>query len=473
MPEIIRFIRPLDIADILIMTFLLYQLYSWFRNTKAMQVVMGLGFLGIVYVVTKNLGLFMTSWILQELGTVLFVLIIVLFQAEIRQALYRISLLRNFFGRQEASASIDLAEFSTAIFSLARTHTGALVVFQRQEPLDEYLVHGAPLDSLVSGQIIATIFHGNSPLHDGAIIIQNDRISQASCHLPLSSNPDLPRNFGTRHRAGIGITEKSDAIVVIVSEERGEVSLVDSGEVKRILTPEQLYDHLNIMLFSSVQETEKPSFRKRLFNNFWPKLMTFFLVTVCWLIITAKQGGIVTVTAPLNFHNLPDNLALVKNAPEEIEVQLKVFSSLIASPRNLDVVADLNLAGIKEGTSTLSINNSDIKIPLGVMITSVNPSTVRITTGKKVTKELRVRANVRGDNEEAVKRLRIKVEPSYVVVEGPEHVLRNMDSLYTEEIEYDSLRGSAALQKRLVNPAPQVRILRDEPVKVRVVRAAK
>jgi YbbR domain-containing protein len=192
---------------------------------------------------------------------------------------------------------------------------------------------------------------------------------------------------------------------------------------------------------------------------------------VCWLIITAKQGGIVTITAPLNFHNLPDNLALVKNAPEEIEVQLKVFSSLITSPRNLDIVADLNLAGVKEGTSTLSISNSDIKVPLGVIITSVNPSTVRITTGKKVTKELRIRPNVKGDGEEAVKRLRIKVEPASVAVEGPEYLLRHMDSVSTEEIEYDSLRGGAMLQKRLVNPAPQVRILREEPVKVRIVRA--
>src|SRR5512135_3023871 len=110
------------------MSFLVYQLYGWFRNTKALQVVLGLGSLGVVYIVTKNLGLFMTSWILQELGTVLFVLIIVIFQTEIRQALYRISLLRNLFGRQEGKPSMDLSELTGSIFSLAAARTGALLV---------------------------------------------------------------------------------------------------------------------------------------------------------------------------------------------------------------------------------------------------------------------------------------------------------------------------------------------------------
>src|SRR5512138_1587682 len=124
------------------MSFLVYQLYSWFRNTKAMQVVIGLGFLGVLYVVTKNLGLFMTSWILQELGTVLFVLLIVIFQSEIRQALYRFSLLRNLFDRQENSSQLDLMDIANTVFALAAGRTGAIIVFQRREPLEEYLLHG-------------------------------------------------------------------------------------------------------------------------------------------------------------------------------------------------------------------------------------------------------------------------------------------------------------------------------------------
>ncbi|HTP67257.1 MAG TPA: diadenylate cyclase CdaA, partial [Geobacteraceae bacterium] len=215
------YIRPQDIADIIIMSFLVYQLYRWFKNTKAMQVVIGLGFLGILYVITKNLGLFMTSWILQELGTVLFVLIIVIFQTEIRQALYKFSLLRNLFGRQENGTQLDLLELASMVFSLAAERTGAIIVLQRKEPLDEYLLHGVPIDGLFSAQLVTSIFRENTPLHDGAVVIRDGRIVQASCHLPLSTNPDFPQYYGTRHRAGIGLSERSDAVVVIVSEERG------------------------------------------------------------------------------------------------------------------------------------------------------------------------------------------------------------------------------------------------------------
>src|SRR5512136_2477893 len=195
------------------MSFLVYQLYSWFKNTRALQVVIGLGFLVLLYVVTKNLGLFMTSWVLQELGTVLFVLLIVIFQTEIRQALYRFSLLRNFFGRQGNSSQLDLMELSRAFFALAETRTGAIIVFQRKEPLDEYLLHGTPLDSLVSAQLIGSIFRTGTPLHDGAVVIRDNRVTQASCHLPLSGNAELPSHFGTRHRAALGLSERSDAVV--------------------------------------------------------------------------------------------------------------------------------------------------------------------------------------------------------------------------------------------------------------------
>ena len=235
--ELFPYFRPQDVADILIMSFLVYQLYRWFKNTKALQVVIGIGFLVVLYFVTKNLDLFMTSWILQQLGTVLFILIIVIFQTEIRQALYRFSLLRNLFGHQANVSRLDLMELSRGIFALAGEHTGAIVVFQRKEPLDEYLMHGTPLDSLVSAQLIATIFRDGTPLHDGAVVIRDDRISQASCHLPLSASSELPQYCGTRHRAALGLSERSDAAVVIVSEERGEVSLALAGEIEKIDTP--------------------------------------------------------------------------------------------------------------------------------------------------------------------------------------------------------------------------------------------
>jgi uncharacterized protein (TIGR00159 family) len=468
--ELLRIIRPQDVIDILIMTFLIYQLYSWFKNTKAMQVVMGLGVLGLVYLVTKQFGLFMTSWILQELGTVLLVLVIVIFQAEIRQALYRFSLLRSFFGSRTGGRSLGLEELSTTIFSLAKERIGALVVFQREEPLEEHLLHGVAIDSVVSGQLVQAIFRQESPLHDGAAVISDGRLTQASCHLPLSANVDLPQHYGTRHRAGIGITERSDALVVIISEERGEVSLAEDGKLQIVATSEQLCDKLNRLLLSPDTEVARPSFFQKIKRNHVPKLVIFTLVLVGWFAMSGRQAGIVTVTAPVKFRNLPERLALAKGTPEEVEVQLKVFSGFVASPQQLNLVADLNLADVREGTNTLAIRPADVQVPLGVVINTITPSSVKVVVGRKITKVVRVEPHTVG---RLGQRLRLKVEPAVVSVEGPEHLLTPLESVRTEQVDLSAIRRPVTMEKNLLTPAPEVRILLEKPVTVQIVRSGR
>ena len=462
-------IRWQDVADIIIMSVIAYQLYSWFRHTRAMQVLFGMAFLVGVYFVTKNLGLFMTSWILQELGTVLFVLIIVIFQVEIRQALYRFSLLRNLFDSAEGGGELDLDDISRAVFALAQQRTGAIIAFQRQEVLDEHLLHGVRLDSLPSGQLIGSIFQVSTPLHDGAVVIRDGRINQASCHLPLSAKTELPQYYGTRHRAAIGLSERSDAVVVVVSEERGEVGIVVSGEVVPVGTAEELADRLQPLLYPQKQEPVRISLRQRLVRNLIPKLATLLLVVVGWLIITTKQGGIFTVTVPIKFHGLPGGAVLVKSDPEEVEAQLKVISSLIPSPKQLDIVADLDLAKVREGINTFAISESDLNLPLGVKVSSVNPSSVKVTIAKKVRKNLRVKVNTVGTMAGRTKLKKILVEPETVKVEGPEHIVSQYETIQTEEINLSEITQGTALERRLLSPSPQLRILREEPVKVRVL----
>lgn len=383
--------RPQDIADILIMTFLVYQLYSWFKNSKALQVVLGLLFLGVIYFVTKNLGLFMTSWILQELGTVLLVLLIVVFQAEIRQALYRLSLLRNFFDREENVVRIDLLELSATIFSLASQRVGALVVFQREELLEDHILHGVSLDSVVSGPLLTSIFMPTSPLHDGAVLIKDGRISLASCHLPLSVSADVPQHLGTRHRAALGLSERSDAAIVVISEERGEVSLSLDGMLQVLSSPAQLHERLTSLMQPLSTESKRVGVMSKLFANLWPKAAIFAMVAVSWLLITFKQGEILTVTAPVTFHNLPETLTLTRSNPDEVDLQLKSFSTLVGSPRQLDIVIDLDLSRVKEGNNNIQISKEQIKVPTGVMVVNMERSLIRVTAARKPRKEEAVR----------------------------------------------------------------------------------
>ena len=460
--------RIQDIADIIIMTFLLYQLYSWFRKTRALQVVIGLGSLVILYVFTKNLGLFMTSWILQELGTVIFVLIIVVFQSEIRQALYRFSLMRNFFGSNAPTLPLNLPELAATIFSLASSRTGALIVFERQEKIDDQLLHGVQLDSLVSGQLISSIFEEGLPLHDGAVIIRNGRISEASCHLPLSASVELPQHLGTRHRAAIGMTERSDAIVVVVSEERGVVSLVSGGELVEVRTPEMLVSMLKEKLEVFAPKVAGFSFRQRLFNNFIPKVVTLLIVLATWLVINAREGGLQTVTAPVKFHGLPENLVLKADAPEDVEVQLKVLSTIPGKTGRLEVAADLDLSGVREGVNSITLDSRAFQLPLGVSIVRVTPSALKVVAEKKVYRELPVHLRKTGRLQRGVQLRSISLEPPTVTVNGPASELTRIRQIETEPLDLSSLRRSQSMEIKLVQPSPQVQVSSKGPVRVNI-----
>lgn len=461
-------IRWQDIADIVIMSFLVYHLYGWFRHTKAFQVVIGLGSLGVVYLFTKNLGFFMTSWILQELGTALFVLIIVIFQAEIRQALYRISPLRSIFGRPEPGHPVDLDELVNSVFSLAETRTGAIIILQREEPVDEYLSNGVSVESVISGELIGCIFKDGSPLHDGALLIRNEKISRASCHLPLSTNTGIPQYYGTRHRAALGLSERSDAAVIVVSEERGEVSLALSGNLEKMADTRRLSERLAELLSPPTSEAAHISLARRLFRNIKPKICTFLLVFICWLAITARQGEIITVSAPLQFRNLPESMLLGKSSPDSVELQLKTLSSLIPLPKEGDVVADIDLSGVKEGSNKIQFRKDDFKLPSGVVITSIKPTGMKVSIEKRARKMIRVEPTFTGGDEGSSRLKKIRVSPAMVMLEGPSSILSRVGSIRTEDISLDVPSGTVTVERKLLVPA-QLRVAGRDTVSVRFV----
>jgi uncharacterized protein (TIGR00159 family) len=462
------FIRIQDLADILIMTFLLYQLYSWFRKTRAMQVLLGLGVVTLIYFTTRFLDLYMTSWILQELGTVLIILIIVVFQAEIRQALYRFSLLRNLFEPREKEQHSHFQQIAETLFKFAEKRTGALLVFKRSDSLADLMLNGVRLDCEITPQILEAIFADNTPLHDGAALIKDGRIALASCHLPLSSNPDLPQHLGTRHRAALGLSERTDAIVLAVSEERGEVSLAEAGDYRKMSSPAELVIALEQRI-TPVREKTTLSLRQKLFSNLLPKTALLLVVTACWALITSRQGQLTTVTAPVRLHGLPEELALVRSSPEEVEVQLKSFSSLTPTPAKLDISASVDLSGVKEGQAAVRIRHSDFSLPSGMAVASVTPAAIRVQTERKVRKSVPVKILLKGGLSAALQGYDVISDPAKVDVEGPAGQVSRVDSVATEEIDARRLSRDKEYQKNLLLPSKQVMLLYDQPVVIKVV----
>jgi uncharacterized protein (TIGR00159 family) len=462
------FIRIQDLADILIMTFLLYQLYSWFRKTRAMQVLLGLGVVTLIYFATRFLDLYMTSWILQELGTVLIILIIVVFQAEIRQALYRFSLLRNFFDSREKEQHGHFQQIAETLFRFAEKRTGALLVFKRSESLADLMLNGVRLDCEITPQILETIFTDGTPLHDGAALVKDGRIALASCHLPLSSNHDIPQHFGTRHRAALGLSERTDAIVVVVSEERGEVLLAEAGEFLKLGSPEELVTALEQRV-SPVREKTSLTLWQKMFSNLLPKTALLLIVTASWALITSRQGQITTVTAPIRLQGISDELVLVRSSPEEVDVQLKSFSSLTPAPAKLDISANVDLSGIREGQTAVRIKNSDFALPSGMAVSSVTPSSIKVVMERKVRKTVPVRVALKGVMAAGLDGFEVISYPGAIDIEGPASQISRLDSVATEEIDAGRLAKGKEYQKNLVLPTKKVVVLYDEPVIIRVV----
>ena len=233
----------LDILEMIILAFLLYQAMKWMKNTRAWAVVKGLAVILVFMAIAEILDMTTIIWIGKSLFTLGAVAIIVALQPEIRRLIEDLGK-NNFLwsliligDKQNEGRFSDktINEIISACFEMGRAKTGALIVIEADSPLEEYERTGIRVDGIVTSQLLVNIFEHNTPLHDGAVIISGDRVHSATCYLPLSDNRSLSKELGTRHRAGVGISEVTDALVIIVSEETGKVSVAHDGELFRCL----------------------------------------------------------------------------------------------------------------------------------------------------------------------------------------------------------------------------------------------
>ena len=236
-----------SILDIVLVAFLIYQFLVLVRGTRAAPMLVGVATLGLAFYFARLGELRTLNWLLSTLLPYVVFALIVVFQSEIRHALAnlgsRISLMRSSSSVADVYDDIVLA---ANLFS--QNQTGALIVIEREIGLRTYIESGVSLDARLSYDLLATIFRPSAPLHDGAVIVQRDRIAAAACFLPLSMNPVLSTQLGTRHRAAIGITEETDAVAVIISEETGMISMAVAGSIERELTVERLRERLSALL---------------------------------------------------------------------------------------------------------------------------------------------------------------------------------------------------------------------------------
>ena len=229
MLELINVLRWQDVVDILAVAFLIYRVLVFIRRTRALQMLIGLAFLLLAFFLSEKLDFFTLRWILNSFLSSIILVIFILFQAEFRRGLMQVGKGTFFWDVQGQLQLVE--EISRAAIQMASKKVGGLIVIERSTGLKDYAENGVQIDATVNRELLSSIFNTESRLHDGAVIIRNGRITSAACFLPLTANPSVSRYFGSRHRAAMGITEETDAVAVLISEEEGHVSIVVDGKI--------------------------------------------------------------------------------------------------------------------------------------------------------------------------------------------------------------------------------------------------
>ena len=264
-------IRWTDIAEILIIAFLVYNILAWIKDTKAWSLFKGLVVILIFILVAAIFNMTTILWIVKSVFSIAVIAIVVVLQPELREALETLGR-KNFFSAWFPSikpttdegifSDHTVNEIVRASIEMSKVRTGALIVIEQTQSLAEYERTGIDIDAVVSSQLLINIFEHNTPLHDGAVIIHGDRITSATCYLPLSDNRKLSKELGTRHRAGVGISDLTDSLTLIVSEETGHVSCAYHGELSRDLNADGLKEKLQSIQNKKTEDTKKRKTRK-------------------------------------------------------------------------------------------------------------------------------------------------------------------------------------------------------------------
>lgn len=253
--ELIRF---KDIVDVALVAIMFYYVIKIIKGTRAEQLFKGILVILILTKISDLLRLYTIKWIFSNIMNFGFIAILIVFQPELRRGLEflgRTSSIRKALSNKESDTPSQVTEIIDAVASLSRQKIGALIIFERKTGLDDIADTGTRLDSYISSSLLINIFIPNTPLHDGAVIVKGDRIKAAACFLPLSDSNSISKELGTRHRAGIGVTERSDSLALIVSEENGSISIAENGEISRYLDIETLENILTSLYSNSMEDT--------------------------------------------------------------------------------------------------------------------------------------------------------------------------------------------------------------------------
>ncbi len=376
-----------DILDILFISIISYQFYIWFWGTKAFKALIGIVLLSGVFILAKSWGLFLTTWVFQILWQVFVILLIILFQKEIRQMLERFNPLKTFGFRHRSTADGWVPAFSNWAFDVAKKRIGAIIVFERTDLVFDLITKGIAMECDPQPEILNSIFYKESPLHDGATLISKGKILKTSCYLPLTAREDLPQEWGTRHRAALGLAEQCDAWVMIISEERGEVSFAVNNDLRKVKDEKELSTLLEdaVLEFKEADTDIKEKIKSWFTRQYKTKAAVLTLVFIMWLIFAGQQNFEKKIALPLNFKNIPAGLVVSLPAEPKISITCRGLRKDVSQLNENNIITSIDLFSARLGKSSYTITPGDLILPNDrIHIVHITPSRMELTIEKRL-----------------------------------------------------------------------------------------
>ncbi len=468
--EIFQTVRWHDWLDIGIVAFLLYRCFVLFWGTLVFRAIIGVTLLWVFDLVANTLGMIVTSLILRGIGAIIVIIVVVIFRNEIRGVIVSTTPLNLFWGKPRRKRVFDYHSISEALFSLAEKRVGALVVFTRASNVDHLIQDGVRLDAHFSRELLFSVFDHGAVLHDGAVIMDGSRISIAAAFLPLTMQGSLPLKYGTRHRAALGLSERSDAVIAVVSEERGEVSLACGGSLSTVATPDQLSGRLRNLIEGEPRKSGAAGTVKRTVLDVAVKTSFLILAIVIWFFFAGEKESVISYTAPIEFRNLPKSLELMSVSDDRAEVQVAGSRRLILQLKPEEISLWLNLANSRPGKNSYALTRNNISVPPGFNVIKINPHEIAVVMEERETRTVEVIPQWEGTLPEDKKLVSFRLTPDRVEVFGAPSVLKAITNMKTEPIDLSGIEESDVIEAAIILPTASVSLAPGSPSRIRVER---
>lgn len=470
----LRTIGLTDLLDIGVVALLLYAGLAWFLRSRARFTLVALAAFGGLYLASRAFDMYLTRLAFQTVVTVVLVAAVVIFQDDLRRAAERLTT-RTWFRRNHASLRDDGAWVDVVVecmATLSRERIGALCVIKGNDHIEHYLSGGVPLGGKPSTQLLLSLFDPRSPGHDGAVVIHRGRVARFGTHLPLSTNVDDSGWLGTRHAAALGLSERTDALVLVVSEESGRMRVAEDGRLEEVESVEPLKARIEEFLERVQPPPAERSQRvlSAFTRNLHLKLAAVGAAGALWLGVVGvdREPALRTISVPIALTSVPEGWDIARQEPLDARVTLSGSAAAFRVLEPDDVALQLDLPDLKDGTQAIPLDRSALRVPSDLAVRGVEPARVIVEAHRMVRVRVPVRPTLLGDLPPEQRLERVTVTPQTVEVIAPRQRASDLEHILTEPVDLQQASGRGAVERPLMLPRG-VRLAEGAPRAVQVL----